>query len=226
VFCLSFSPGGQLLAAGSGDNRISLWRCAADGSAQFTHDLPGHTSWVLSLAFHPSGLQLCSGSKDASIRCAPRASFVRARDFMFPRRLWALDDGGAFGRCTATLTNHTQPVYSVAYCPSGSVLASGSKDKSIKLWDLARADGVPVCTSTLLHHAATVWAVAFSPNGLQLASCAGDGSIQLWSLRAGGGAVASSALAGHAGNVSAIAYNPRGRQLVSSSEDTSMRVWM
>jgi WD40 repeat protein len=40
-----------------------------DGCAQLFFELVDHSSWVLSLAFHPSGLQLISGSKDASIRC-------------------------------------------------------------------------------------------------------------------------------------------------------------
>ncbi len=114
------------------------------------------------------------------------------------------------------------------YSPLGDLLASGSKDKSVRLWCMPSDGSEPACTCTLPHHAATVWSVAFSPNGLQLASSAGDGSIQLWRLCAGGTVVSpSKALAAQTGLANAaIAYNPRGRQLVSSSGDERLNVYL
>ena len=38
-----------------------------------------------------------------------------------------------------TLTGHTDSVYSVSYSPDGKTLASGSRDKTIKLWDVPAA---------------------------------------------------------------------------------------
>jgi WD40 repeat protein len=52
-------------------------------------------------------------------------------DVTFFCRLWALSDGSSFGQCISTLNSHTQAVYSVAYSPSGTTFASGSKDKSV-----------------------------------------------------------------------------------------------
>ena len=229
VFCVSFSPKGGLLAAGSGDQRISLMRYDRNGSAQFVRELLGHSSWVLSLAFHPSGLQLCSGGKDASVRCRRVSHTLHSSNYSCPLlRLWTLNDGHGFGRCIATLTNHTQAVYSVAFSPSGELFATGSKDKSVKLLRLDGEDDAPVCTSTLLHHTATVWSVSFSPNGLQLASTSGEGTIQLWSLCPDASATPSTELAvqsrqfDHANPC--IAYNPRGRQLVCNA-GTSLSVY-
>lgn len=34
------------------------------------------------------------------------------------------------------LTQHTQPVYSVAFSPSGELLASGSFDKNLHIWSV------------------------------------------------------------------------------------------
>jgi WD40 repeat protein len=38
-----------------------------------------------------------------------------------------------------TLKGHTEAVWSVAYSPDGKTLASGSREKTIKLWDLPAA---------------------------------------------------------------------------------------
>ena len=49
------------------------------------------------------------------------------------RRLWDAETGA----CLQSLTQHTQPVYSVAFSPNGELLASGSFDKSLHIWSVA-----------------------------------------------------------------------------------------
>ena len=48
------------------------------------------------------------------------------------RRLW----NGETGECLHHLTQHTQPVYSVAFSPTGELLASGSFDKNLHMWSV------------------------------------------------------------------------------------------
>ena len=48
------------------------------------------------------------------------------------RRLWDAETG----QCIFALTQHTQPVYSVAFSPNGQLLASGSFDKSLHVWSV------------------------------------------------------------------------------------------
>ena len=60
-----------------------------------------------------------------------------------------------------TLKAHAFGVYSVAFSPDGKILASGSRDETIKLWDVKTGKEL----ATLKGHPEGVNAVAFSPDG-------------------------------------------------------------
>ena len=156
VFSVSFSPDGQILASGSLDNTIKLWR-VSDGSLIRT--LEGHTFWVNSVSFSPDGQILASGSGDKTIK------------------LWRVSDGSLI----RTLEGHTFWVSSVSFSPDGQILASGSDDKTIKLWRVS--DGSLI--RTLEEHTWMVRSVTFSPDGQILASGSDDNTIKLWRVSDG-----------------------------------------
>jgi WD40 repeat protein/subtilase family serine protease len=156
VRSVAFSPDGSLIASGSVDYTIKLWR-VSDGALVRT--LTGHTSGVSSVAFSPDGSLIASGSGDRTIR------------------LWRVSDGAL----VATLTGHTSGVSSVAFSPDGSLIASGSGDRTIRLWRVS--DGALV--ATLTGHTSGVSSVAFSPDGSLLASGSVDRTIRLWRVSDG-----------------------------------------
>ena len=66
-------------------------------------------------------------------------------------------------------------ISSVTYNSSGTILASGSYDSTIKLWDVKKLTEI----ATLSNHIEAVLTIAFSSNGEILASGSRDKTIKL-----------------------------------------------
>ena len=67
---------------------------------------------------------------------------------------------------------------SVVFSPDGTTLASGSRDKTVRLWDAKTVKRKRSFTG----HRDWVNSVAFSPDGTTLASGGADGTVLLWGV--------------------------------------------
>ena len=114
------------------------------------------------------------------------------------------------------LEGHSLEVKGAAFSPDGSLFASTSSDKTIKLW---RQDGTLL--KTLTGHQSGVLDVAFSPDSQLLASASEDKTIKLWNRD--GTELAT--LKQHDAAVNKIAFSPKGDILASASEDGSVKLW-
>jgi WD40 repeat protein len=216
VLCVSFSPDGRVVASGSADHTVKLWQLstAIDGSEKQRRR------------------RLLLELDDDRFEAREKASAELAklgRDFE-PTLLRALKETTSLEvrarlrRLLAALRvpveeEHRDEVRCVAFSPDGKLLASGSKDKSIKLWNASTNQA----TATFDGRSGTVWSVAFSPDGSTLASGGMDHSVKLWDVAT---RRLHATLQGHSGPVHCVAFSPDGKTLASAgSFDGTVRLW-
>lgn len=126
-------------------------------------------------------------------------------------------------RCAYTLTGHSDFVNSVAISPDG-ILASASRDRTIKLWDFATGELLKNITG----HSGPVTCVTFSESGQTLASSSAnpDGTIKLWHPQTG---ELKSTLKGDDWlllTVWSVAFSQDGKMLVSGHHmDSTVKIW-
>nr|WP_225880409.1 WD40 repeat domain-containing serine/threonine-protein kinase [Anabaenopsis elenkinii] len=117
-----------------------------------------------------------------------------------------------------TLTGHSDWVTSVGFSPDGQTLASGSRDKTIKLWDVQTGK----VRHTLTGHSDWVLSVGFSSDSQTLASGSFDKTIKLWDMRTG---KVRRTLTGHSDWVYSVGFSPDSQTLASGSSDNTIKLW-
>ena len=243
VNSVAFSPGGQILASGSLDGTVILWR-VSDG--KLMHSLMKNAGSVKSVAFSPDGQVLASGSSDGALQ------------------LWRVSDGQPMH-----FMKNGSSVNSVAFSPDSQVLIYGSSDGTVGLWRVN--DGVPlnsysfggdrdiilsVAVSpeavspedkamviarfsgriglrrisdftpliTLEEVPGAVYSVAFSPDGRTIASGSDNGKTRLWRVSDGELLNTLGASRG-SNNIYSVAFSPNGRTMASGTSASTIRLW-
>jgi WD40 repeat protein len=234
VAALAFSPDDHLLASAGYDHQARLWEV---GRRQPLVALPT-VGAVEDLAFSPDGRQLLTSDQSGLVQAREiRSGHVtfqlntrfRHMAVSMNGSLLALGGGGKkfiVDQAPAEVWNYesNRQLFSlpdagtyIAFSPDGRLLATGSRDRKIKLWDLQ--DG------HLLLHLGPVernLGMSFFPDGDRIAVGDELGSLSIWDTATGRRVTTVQA---HAGGIFKTAVSPDGKLLASVGADQTVRLW-
>ena len=166
TYALAFSPDAKQLLSGDHQGVVRLW----DASGKKIKDLPAPPMPapktppdpvpVTCVAFAPDGKTGVLGNADGAIQ------------------MFNLGDG----KVVRTLTGHTGPITGFVFHPSGTLAASCSKDRTVKLWNPQAPQPAVQALKSLDGHAAWIEGIVFIEQGTKLATVGADATIRIWDL--------------------------------------------
>jgi serine/threonine protein kinase/WD40 repeat protein len=195
VWEVQFLADGTLISAGR-DGRLRFWDVAKKAEIGSVKQSDGPNSWWFALSpdgqtlatfdnFDTRTVKLWNPSTREPVATIPHSTDAVAFSLDSKRlaaagskdvKVWRIPEGKELRK----IEGHSDVVTAVAFSPDGSLLATGSSDRTVKLWDAASG----ARRATIQGYGGGVDMVAFSEDGKTLLSAA-DYTMKFWDVAAG-----------------------------------------
>jgi WD40 repeat protein/uncharacterized caspase-like protein len=204
VNSITFSPDGKLLISGSEDKTIKIWNLTKQ--PKLIKTLTGHTDSIKAVTVSPDGKLIASAGYDNTIKlwniqgellqtieahnlAITALSFspniLKGKNYTLASAswdntadIWSIKDLGKSSKLLYTLTGHQDGVTTVNFNANGTVLATGSGDRTIKLWNPETGELI----KTLRGHTSQINSLAFSGDGQSIISGESQQGLFWWNL--------------------------------------------
>jgi len=175
VSSVRFLPGDQHIVSASRDRTIRVFDIA---TTHLVRTITGHSDWVRCVAPSDDGQLIASCSNDQTARISnplngELKTELRGHDHVVEVVVFAPIAAYAAIKELAGIPNTDRSKR------PGQFVATGSRDKTIKLWDTQSGQML----RNLAGHDNWVRAIVFHPTGKYLLSASDDNTIRVWELR-------------------------------------------
>ncbi|XP_030640798.1 WD repeat-containing protein 47b [Chanos chanos] len=205
IYCVAWSPCGQLLATGSNDKYVKVLPFNSDSRNATGPDLEFsmHDGTIRDLAFMEGpesggAILISAGAGDCNIYTTDCQR----------------------GQGLHALSGHTGHILSL-YTWGGWMIASGSQDKTVRFWDLRVPSCVKVVGTALHGSGSAVASVAVDPSGRLLATGLEDSRCMLYDIR---GVRTVQTYTPHTSDVRSVRFSPGAHYLLTGSYDAKVMI--
>ncbi len=234
VSSVAISPDRQIIASGSFDRTIKLWKLSTGElldsfvasnvvlSIAFNHQSNilaiGNVGGVINIWDLAKGTVSCSLSRHSDsivsmpVAFSPNGAFIASGSDDRTIKIWHQES------CQLLYSiKNSRGINVVAFSPDGKILASGSSDNMIKFWDVETGKLI----SQLVGHTRDINTIAFRPDGKVLVSGSSDKTIKLWSVEK---CELIKTITGHSDWVRSVICLDK-KTMISGSADKTIKVW-
>jgi len=245
VVSVVFSPDGEWLLTCSYDETARLWNIKNPKTPQEVQVLQGHSWWVWDGAFSPDfdpsnkllSNRIVTVSQDGKAivwKMKTTAQRTQVTTVSLVQDKVASNNSSTIQMVQESIfSGHRGPIYSVAYSPDGSEIATASNDKRVLLWNptdvpafnldnLLLKKNVQIEQRILSGHSAPVQTVTYSRDGKLLITGGRDNAVKIWETKNG---KSIKTFRGHDSAVRSVDISPDGRQVISGGQDDKIILW-
>lgn len=217
VLAAAFSPRGDLVATGGGDQVVRIWD-ATKGTALWQSEPQAGS--INSVNFSADGAFLLTGGSDGVVRIwnlpvgDSQQAGLPAYDHKFPVDLLVHFPSSKNQALCEDLTGISAAVFS----PDGTRIITANADKTAGILDSQSGRVLRV----LRGHEGSLTSAAFSPGGTQVITSGCEAVARIWEVSTG---TLIRTLHGHKGCILSVAFSPDGQRVATAGADQTARIW-